>query len=89
MMPTTLGRNGAFTLPTLNFIGTPAGIDIRKVVDTGIRPHINTGIAHKAPGMGQIGAGVTAAPLECFTQAIAALAATLDRSSNQAFRRER
>jgi hypothetical protein len=70
----TLGQNSAFTLPTLNFAGTPAGIDIRKVVDTGILPIINTGIAHKQPGVGQIGAGITGAPLACFTQAVAALA---------------
>ena len=73
----TLGRNEGFTLPMLNFIGTPAGIDCRKVVDTGIRPVINTGIAHKSAGVGQIGAGVTRAPLACFTRALAALAASL------------
>jgi hypothetical protein len=70
----TLGRNSSFTLPALNFGGTPAGIDARKVVDTGILPVINTGIAHRKAGIGQIGAGVTRAPLACFTQAIAALA---------------
>jgi hypothetical protein len=70
----TLGQNPAFTLPALNFAGTPAGIDIRKVVDTGILPIVNTGIAHKAPGIGQIGAGITHAPLACFSQAVAALA---------------
>jgi Protein of unknown function (DUF1116) len=69
-----LGRNPAFTLPTLNFAGTPAGIDARKVVDTGLLPIINTGIAHRSPGIGQIGAGITAAPLACFTQAVTALA---------------
>jgi hypothetical protein len=69
----TLGRNPAFTLPALNFGGTPAGIDIRKVVDTGILPVINTGIAHREAGIGQIGAGVTRAPLACFSQAILAL----------------
>jgi hypothetical protein len=73
----TLGRNGAFTLPTLNFAGTPAGIDARKVIDTGILPVINTGIAHREPGIGQIGAGITRAPLECFAQAVSALAAAL------------
>ena len=77
MMHITLGRNEAFTLPALNFGGTPAGIDIRRVVDTGILPVVNTGIAHKAPGVGQIGAGVTSAPLECFLKAIVALEATL------------
>ncbi len=71
----TLGRNNAFTLPAMNFNGTPAGIDARKVLDTNITPIINTGIAHREPGVGQIGAGITRAPLECFTQAINALAA--------------
>lgn len=70
----TLGRNPAFTLPMLNFAPTAAGIDVRKVVDTSILPVINTGIAHKQAGIGQIGAGLTHAPLACFTQALAALA---------------
>jgi hypothetical protein len=70
----TLGRNGALTLPALDFAGTPAGIDARKVVDTGIAPIINTGIAHREAGVGQIGAGITRAPLACFAQAIVALA---------------
>ncbi|MGQ0695584.1 MAG: oxamate carbamoyltransferase subunit AllG family protein [Nitrospiraceae bacterium] len=73
----TLGRNGAFTLPAMNFAGSPAGIDIRKVVDTGIQPIINTGIAHREAGVGQIGAGITRAPLDCFTQAVSALARAL------------
>ena len=70
----TLGRNNAFTLPAMNFSGTPAGIDARRVLDTNITPIINTGIAHKEAGVGQIGAGITRAPLECFTRAIIALA---------------
>lgn len=69
----TLGPNSGFTLPMLNFSGTPAGIDARLVVDTGILPIINTGIAHKDAGIGQIGAGLTSAPLPCFTQAVEAL----------------
>ena len=73
----TLGRNNAFTLPQLDFAGSPAGIDIRKVVDTGILPVVNTGIAHKEPGIGQVGAGVTSAPMECFPKAVPALAASL------------
>ena len=73
----TLGRNGAFTLPAINFGGTPAGIDVRKVADTGILPVINTGIAHREAGVGQIGAGVTRAPMPCFSQAVAALAKSL------------
>ena len=72
----TLKRNGAFTLPALDFAGTPACIDARRVVDTGILPVINTGIAHKDAGVGQIGAGVTHAPLACFTQALLALSAS-------------
>ncbi len=71
------GRNPALTLPALDFAGTPAGIDARKVVDTGILPIVNTGIAHRAAGIGQIGAGITAAPLDCFIQAVAALAEAL------------
>jgi hypothetical protein len=74
----TLGRNGALTLPALDFAGTPAGIDARKVVDTGIAPIINTGIAHRAAGIGQIGAGITRAPLACFAKAIVALADRLE-----------
>ena len=69
----TAGVNGGFTLPPLGFEASPAGIDARKVVDTGIAPVINTGIAHKDAGVGQVGAGITRAPLECFAQAIGAL----------------
>ena len=77
MLNITLGRNSAFTLPAMNFSGTPAGIDARRVLDTNITPIINTGIAHKEAGVGQIGAGITRAPLECFTQAVIALASKL------------
>ncbi|POH64925.1 hypothetical protein C3B59_09400 [Cryobacterium zongtaii] len=77
MRSITLGINPVFTLPALNFGGTAAGIDARAVIDTGILPIINSGIAHKEAGVGQIGAGITTAPLECFTQAVAALAADL------------
>lgn len=73
----TLGRNSAFSLPALNFSGTPAGIDARRVLDTNITPIINTGIAHRDAGVGQIGAGITRAPLECFTQAVITLAARI------------
>ncbi len=77
MSTITMGRNPGFTLPPLNFAGTPAGIDIRKVVDTGLEPVINTGIAHKDAGVGQIGAGITSAPLSCFTKAVDELARRL------------
>lgn len=72
----TIGTNGGLLIPTMNFAATPAGIDIRKVVDTGILPVINTGIAHREAGIGQIGAGITHAPLDCFSQAVTALAAS-------------
>jgi hypothetical protein len=74
MMSITLGSNPAFTIPSLNFSGTPAGIDARKVVDRAIAPVINTGIAHRLAGIGQIGAGITQAPMSCFSQAVSALA---------------
>jgi hypothetical protein len=77
MLSITLGANPAFTLPALNFGGTPAGIDALLVADSGVLPIINTGIAHKQAGIGQIGAGITTAPMQCFTEAIAALAAAL------------
>jgi Protein of unknown function (DUF1116) len=77
MLSITLGTNPAFTLPALNFGGTPAGIDAVLVADSGILPIINTGIAHSKAGIGQIGAGITTAPMQCFTEAIAALATTL------------
>jgi len=82
MLSITLGNNPAFTLPALNFGGTPAGIDARLVIDSGILPIINTGIAHKKAGVGQIGAGITTAPMECFNPALAALAKTLQGSSS-------
>ena len=78
MVHITLARNSAFTLPALDFAGTPCGIDARRVVDTGILPVINTGIAHRAPGVGQIGAGVTHAPLACFSGAVSALARAVE-----------
>ncbi|HKP55316.1 MAG TPA: DUF1116 domain-containing protein [Polyangiales bacterium] len=74
MLNITLGSNPAFTLPPLNFGGTPAGIDARLVADSGVLPIINTGIAHRKAGVGQIGAGITTAPMTCFTAALAALA---------------
>ena len=70
----TVGRNSNLTIPALDFQGTPCGIDIRKVVETGITPVINTGIAHKQSGIGQVGAGIVRAPLSCFTQALQAIA---------------
>ncbi len=73
----TLTRNPRWTIPALDFEGVPAGIDVRKVADTAIQPAINTGIAHRKPGVGQVGAGVARAPLACFDDALAAFARTL------------
>ncbi|HET7494058.1 MAG TPA: DUF1116 domain-containing protein [Candidatus Limnocylindrales bacterium] len=70
----TLARNSAYGLPSLGFAGTPTGIDARLVVETGIAPVINTGIAHREAGVGQIGAGIARAPLACFEDAIRAMA---------------
>jgi hypothetical protein len=70
MMEITVGQSPSLLMPTMNFEGAPTGIDIRKVVETGILPVINTGMAHKEPGIGQIGAGIVEAPLECFVKAV-------------------
>ncbi len=68
-----VAENPVFTIPSLGFRNTGLGIDIRLVIDTGILPVINTGIAHREAGIGQIGAGITTAPFVCFTQAASAL----------------
>jgi hypothetical protein len=73
MYEITVGEHSAFTIPILNFRGTPVGVDVRKVVETGILPRIDTGIAHKEAGIGQVGAGLLTAPMGCFTSAFAAL----------------
>jgi hypothetical protein len=63
-----------FTIPPLDFRGTPTGIDIRKVVEKGITPRINTGVAHKEAGIGQVGAGLVRPPMSLFEEALAAFA---------------
>ncbi|MDI3404975.1 YlbE family protein [Streptomyces cavernicola] len=68
----TLTRHEAYRLPMLGGIGAPVGIDVRAVLDTGIVPIVTTGISHREPGIGQIGAGLTHAPLECFRKALEA-----------------
>lgn len=78
MYDVTVARNPGLTLPNLDFAGAPCGIDVRKVVDSGIRPVLTTGIAHREAGVGQIGAGIVRTPLACYTQALMALARTLD-----------
>jgi hypothetical protein len=73
----TVGRNPEWTILALDYLGVPTGIDIRLVLETGIAPTINTGIAHRKPGVGQVGAGVVRAPMACFKKALVAMAARL------------
>jgi len=73
----TLTQNPEWTIPALDYQGVPTGIDIRLVVETVITPTINTGIAHRKPGIGQVGAGVVRAPLACFELALKALGTRL------------
>lgn len=70
----TAGENQHFTIPFLDFRGSPTGIDIRKVIETGITPFIDTGVAHREPGVGQVGAGLVDAPWEVFEKALVAFA---------------
>ncbi len=70
MYEITQTKNNNFLIPFLDSQGTPTGIDVRKVVRTGITPTINTGIAHKNPGIGQIGAGLVTFPIELFKAAL-------------------
>jgi hypothetical protein len=77
MAEITVGANPAWTIPAMDFAGVPTGIDIRLVVETGLTPTINTGIAHREPGVGQVGAGVVKAQLKCFEDAPVAFAQTM------------
>ncbi len=74
MYEITAGEHPHFTIPPLDFRGTPVGIDLRKVVELGITPRVNTGIAHREAGIGQVGAGLVRPPLELFQQALLAYA---------------
>ncbi len=78
MAEISYAKSAHFQIANMNFEGAPLGIDIRKVVDTGIVPVINTGMAHKKPGIGQVGAGVVYAPMGCFEQALVRFAETLE-----------
>lgn len=74
MYKITVGRHTGYQIPQLDFAGSPVCFDIRKIVETQITPIINTGIAHKKPGIGQVGAGILDAPLECFEAALLEMA---------------
>ncbi len=73
------GESRYYQIPSLDFRGTPLGIDIRKVIENDLTPFIDTGVAHKDPGIGQIGAGVVQAPIEPFNLAMTGLADTLSK----------
>lgn len=76
MYEITVAEHQHFTIPSLDFRGSPVGIDIRKVIELGITPRVNTGIAHKNAGVGQVGAGLVRPPMEVFEQALIAFAET-------------
>jgi hypothetical protein len=74
MYEITAGEHSHFTIPALGFRGTPVGIDLRRVVELGITPRVNTGIAHRQAGIGQVGAGLVRPPMEIFESALVAFA---------------
>jgi hypothetical protein len=80
MYDITVGENPAFAIPILEFRGAPTGIDVTSVVRSGVLPQINTGMAGRVAGTGQVGAGLVTPPMACFSQAIEALAAGASRS---------
>ncbi len=77
MYEITHGESRNYQIPGLDFRGTPLGIDVVKVIENNLTPFIDTGVAHKNPGVGQVGAGVVSAPLEPFIKALAGLAEIL------------
>ncbi len=74
MYEITAGEHPHFNIPALDFRGTPVGIDLRKVVELGLTPRVNTGIAHRDAGVGQVGAGLVRPPIEIFEEALIAFA---------------
>jgi len=74
MYEITAAEHGQFTIPALGFRGSPVGIDLRKVVELGLTPRVNTGIAHRRAGVGQVGAGLVRPPIEIFDAALVAFA---------------
>jgi hypothetical protein len=77
MYEISMAEHPMYQIPMLEFRGTPTGIDAARVVRTGVQPQINTGVAGKVPGTGMVGAGLVEAPMECFADAINALAETI------------
>jgi hypothetical protein len=81
MYEITIAENPAYALPILDFRGTPTGIDATLVLRTGVLPQINTGIAGRVAGTGQVGAGLVNPPMDSFLDAVEALAATVPEGS--------
>jgi hypothetical protein len=79
MYDITVAEEQQYQLPTLNFRGTPVGIDIRQVVRQNLLPIINTGIAHRQAGIGQVGAGIVRPPVACFVAAVQDMAAQMQK----------
>ena len=77
MYEITFAEHKYFTIPYLDFRGTPVGIDLRKVVEKNITPRVNTGIAHKDAGVGQIGSGLVRPPAQVFEEALVAFASEI------------
>lgn len=80
MYEITETENNAYKIPVLDFRGSATGIDIQKVIETGVRPIINTGIAHKDAGVGQVGAGLVNPPMVCFEDALEAFVTMLEEA---------
>ncbi len=78
MYAITLAESEAYKIPALDFRGTPTAIDVVKLVETGVLPVVNTGIAHKEPGVGMVGAGLVRPPLACYHAALAAFVDAYD-----------
>jgi len=74
MYEITVAEHEHFTIPALGFRGTPVGIDLQRVVELGVTPRVNTGIAHREAGVGQVGAGLVRPPLKIFQDALIAWA---------------
>jgi hypothetical protein len=83
MYEISVAENNVYQIPYLNFRGTPTGIDVIKVIENNILPFIDTGVAHRKAGIGQVGAGVLSAPVEPFKNAAAGLAKKLSNKGNK------
>ncbi len=75
MYEITLTEHPMYQVPVLGFRGTPTGIDPTLVVRSGVLPIVNTGIAGRVPGVGQVGAGLVTPPMSVFVDAVNALGA--------------